>query len=120
MRSLGPEAWTLDEISVAMEEMKKDERYGEDPAGALHEDDEDWEEWAEATDDVPGAPLDPAEVRKARKEETKYFKEMNVYEKLPMKECWEKTGKAPIGVRWVDVNKGDNAKRNYRSRLVAK
>ena len=29
------------------------------------------------------------------------------------------TGKAPIKVRWVDVNKGDDKEPNYRSRLVA-
>ena len=30
------------------------------------------------------------------------------------------TGKPPIIVRWVDVNKGDNANPNVRSRLVAR
>ncbi len=35
-------------------------------------------------------------------------------------ECWEQTGKAPIGVRWVDINKGDEINPEYRSRLVAK
>ena len=34
--------------------------------------------------------------------------------------CWDKTGKAPIGVRWVDINKGDKIHPEYRSRLVAK
>ena len=29
-------------------------------------------------------------------------------------------GKAPISVRWVDVNKGDDDNPNYRSRLVAR
>ena len=29
-------------------------------------------------------------------------------------------GEAPIHVRWVDINKGDSANPNYRSRLVAK
>ena len=69
---------------------------------------------------MSGEPLDPAEVRKARKEEIRYFKEMNVYKKVPLAECWAKTGRAPIGVRWVDVNKGDSKNKNYRSRLVAK
>ena len=27
--------------------------------------------------------------------------------------------KAPIGSRWIDINKGDNANPDYRSRLVA-
>ena len=30
------------------------------------------------------------------------------------------TGKAPIGCRWIDINKGDDEKPEYRSRLVAK
>ena len=34
-----------------------------------------------------------------------------------MQECWDKKGRAPIGVRWVDVDKGFGV---YRSRLVAK
>ena len=32
----------------------------------------------------------------------------------------EKTGRNPIGVKWVDVNKGDERRPEYRSRLVAK
>ena len=35
-------------------------------------------------------------------------------------QCWDNTGKAPIGVRWVDINKGDDINPEYRSRLVAK
>ena len=45
---------------------------------------------------------------------------MVVYEKVDVKECWNITGKAPIGVRWVDINKSDSATPNYRNRLVAK
>ena len=35
-------------------------------------------------------------------------------------ECLINTGKNPISVRWVDINKGDDATPNYRSRLVAR
>ena len=45
---------------------------------------------------------------------------MNVYEKVPKSDCYKETGKAPIGVRWVDVNKQDEKDPLYRSRLVAK
>ncbi len=48
------------------------------------------------------------------------FKRYGVYEKKPIKECWEMAGKAPIGVKWVDANKGDKKNPEYRSRLVAK
>ena len=43
-----------------------------------------------------------------------------MYEKVDVQECWNLTGQAPIGVRWVDINKGDSTKPNYMSRLVAK
>ena len=34
----------------------------------------------------------------------------------PVAECWEKLGKAPVTVRWVDTMKSDGV----RSRLVAR
>ena len=49
-----------------------------------------------------------------------YFKAMKVYCKVPLEECWRETGRKPIGVRWVDINKGDKSNINYRSRIVAK
>ena len=69
---------------------------------------------------MSGEPLDPDKVRSARREEILYFRGMKVYIKVPKSECFENTGKAPIGVRWVDINKGDTTDPNYRSRLVAK
>ena len=38
----------------------------------------------------------------------------------PVKECWERTGKPPVTVRWVDTNKGTKAKVDLRSRLVGR
>ena len=73
-----------------------------------------------AYDDQSGARLKPELTRKARLEEIEYFRAMEVYEKVPIEECWEQTGQAPIATRWIDVNKGDTARPNYRSRLVAK
>ena len=49
-----------------------------------------------------------------------YFRNMGVYTKVSKKRCHDVTGKAPIGVRWVDINKQDDASPLYRSRLVAK
>ncbi len=37
-----------------------------------------------------------------------------------MTDCWRETGKAPIGSKWVDVNKGDAKKPLIRSRFVVK
>ena len=71
-------------------------------------------------DDISGEPLDPAGVYKARKEETGEVHKHKVYEKVPLTECWDKTGKGPIGIIWVDVNKGDKVHPEYRSRLVVK
>jgi hypothetical protein len=45
---------------------------------------------------------------------------MGVYKKVSKNRCWLVTGKKPIAVRWIDVNKGDDVTPNYRSRLVAK
>ncbi len=71
-------------------------------------------------DDLSGEELDPSLVMAARSEELKEFVKHNVYNKVPLSKCWEVTGKAPIGVRWVDVHKGDKIHPEYRSRLVAK
>ena len=86
----------------------------EDPSEALHE-----EELRIAFDDQSGEPLRPDMVRRARREEIEYFKERKVYEKVTIDECWRTTGAGPIGVKWVDINKGDTKCPNYRSRLVA-
>ena len=130
LRALGMEAWTIDEVSLAAEKLCIDERYGKDPSKELHEEDvgdigavyrqTPIEDGITACDDQSGEPLKPEMVRVARREEMQYFKAMNVYKKVPIKECWDNTGKAPIGVRWVDINKGDSTHPNYRSRLVAK
>ena len=39
---------------------------------------------------------------------------------MPIQECYDRTGKAPIGGRWIDINEGDDINRDYRSRYVAK
>ena len=38
---------------------------------------------------------------------------------MPLAKCYKVTGKAPIGVRWIDTNKGDAGNPDYRSRLAA-
>ena len=86
------------------------------PSAELHEPDGE----VVAYDDQSGAELDPEKVAAARLEEIVYFRQMGVYEKVDVKMCWDETGKNPIAVRWVDINKGDEQNPNYRSRLVAK
>ena len=60
-----------------------------------------------AFDDVFGAELDPKMVQKARQDEIEYVRSMNLYTKAKISDCLQKTGKKPIAVRWIDVNKGD-------------
>ena len=68
------------------------------------------EELEMAWDDVSGAELDTKAVKQARIEEIEYVRKMSLYTKVPIKECYERTGKAPITVRWIDINKGDRKK----------
>ena len=63
--------------------------------------------------------MDPELVKNARQEEIGFFRKKGVYQKVPVEEAWKKTGKSPIRVKWVDVNKGDDDNPEYRSRLVA-
>ena len=69
-------------------------------------------------DDLTGQLLPPDLVRAARKKELDYFDGKLVWEKRPIGEARRVTGKPPITVRWVDVNKGDDQNPNYRSRWV--
>ena len=84
---------------------------------SIHNDESDAECYF---DDVTGAPLDPKMVKEARKVEMSFFKSKGVYYYDTNDNCILMTGKKPIAVRWVDVNKGDDENPNYRSRLVAK
>ena len=82
---------------------------------------EDGSPWLEsAFDDVSGAELDPKEVYEARMEEVQFIRDMKLYDKVPIEECWANTGKAPISTKWIDVNKGDYVAPKYRSRNVAR
>ena len=75
-------------------------------------------QWGEFFD-VNGNPLESRLVREARQEEVQEIIRRGVYSKVPLEECYRVTGKALVGIRFVDVNKGDFVCPNYRSRLVA-
>ena len=81
---------------------------------------EDQEALETAWDDVSGAALDPSAVKRARAEEIDYIRNSGLCTKVSIDECYKKIGRAPISVRWIDINKGDTTNPNYRSRLVAK
>jgi len=73
-----------------------------------------------AWDDVNNVELLIELVDEARQEETKYLNE-RTWRIAKKTECWEKTGKAPVSVKWVDTDKSHGQKKILvRSRLVAR
>ena len=75
------------------------------------------EEW-EAEDDVKGGPLDPHEVQIAPEKEIKYLWDMEVYECSTEAKTQARTGRNPVGLKWIDTNKGNAEAPRYRSCLV--
>ena len=73
-----------------------------------------------AWDDLTGMKLDGNKVKEVRAKEIQYVRTMDLYEKVLIQQCYERTGKGPISTRWIDINKGDQKNPNYRSRLVAR
>ena len=69
---------------------------------------------------MTGQPLPPDLCRKARALELDYFKEKEVWQVRQISEALRRTGRPPITVRWVEVNKGDDQCPKIRSRLVAR
>ena len=68
-----------------------------------------------------GGVLDPVKVREARRKEIhEVTVKHTVYTRVPLATCWAETGKAPIDLRWIDANKGDDARPEYRSWLVGR
>ena len=71
-------------------------------------------------DEMTNKKLDRNGVLAARLDEIKQVHKHKVYTKVPIEECWTRTGKAPIKTKWVHINKGDEVNMELRSRLVAK
>ena len=71
-------------------------------------------------DDLTGQILRDDLVVEARTKELEFFTSKGVWIKVPRQRAFERTGRPPISVRWVDVNKGDDVEPNVRSRLVAR
>ena len=71
-------------------------------------------------DDVTGKEIKAELVLKARAEQLGEVKKFNVYGKVPIQNCWNDTGKDPIGVRLLTINKGDDENPEIRCRIVAK
>ncbi len=74
----------------------------------------------EIFDEITGAAL-PADLgRLARAATVKFMLDWGVWERALITDCWRETGRAPIGSKWVDVNKGDATNPLIRSRFVVK
>ena len=57
-------------------------------------------------------------MEKARADELAFARKLEAFEPRPISEAYELMGRAPFGTRWIDCNKGDDAKPELRSRLV--
>ena len=71
-------------------------------------------------DDLTAQLLDLDLVKAARATEPEYFNAKAVWERRIMGEARRVTWKLPITALWVDVDKGDDANPNVKSRLVAR
>eukprot|EP00971_Amphidinium_carterae_P049555 976725-Amphidinium_carterae.3 len=78
------------------------------------------EQEEEYIDDIYGTLLDPELVRQARQLELDWIKSREVYRRVPLRECFERTKKKPLSMKWVDTDKGDQERPNYRSWLVCR
>ena len=58
-------------------------------------------------------------IKKAREVEMGYFVKFGVYDHATHAQQQQTFGKI-VGVRWVDVNKGDSEEPEYRSQLVGR
>ena len=64
-------------------------------------------EYKDVLDRVAGEVLDGAGVARAREEDMQYMRALGVYEHATGLHAREVSGRPPVGVDWVDVNKGD-------------
>ena len=71
-------------------------------------------------DDLTKQQLPTSLVKAARKKELDDFEMKSVWKRVPAQDAWKLSGRPPITVRWVDVNKGDDEVPDIRSRLVAR
>ena len=71
-------------------------------------------------DEVSGNQLNSDEAIEARLDEIKQLYSHDVYDKVPLAECGQSTGRAPVKVKRIDMIERDNVNHEYWSRLVAK
>ena len=97
-----PEELCVEVIKGFIDQMRFDGRIRDTAIGyvfAVEEGEREVMFW----DNVTGQPLDTRLVMEAREKEMAKFATHGVYHKVPVEECWKKTGKAPLGTSWVDI-----------------
>ena len=104
--------------------MINDGRLGDGMIGATDRVDDfvlNHDDYQDATfyDEISGKELPRALTVEARQKEMNEVYKHKVYCKVPLTECYEKTGAAPVGTKWLETNKGDEEHYNIRARLVA-
>ena len=62
--------------------------------------------------EVNNKKLEKTLVEDAGLDEIKGLYQHCIYEEVNIEECYEKTGKAPIRARWLDINKEDEQNKN--------
>ena len=70
-------------------------------------------------DELSGKELPKEATVKARQKEMTEVYAHKIYSKVPLQECYDVTGEAPVGTKWLEINKGDEENVNIRARLVA-
>jgi len=74
----------------------------------------------ETYDEKTGELLDSKLVEEAEAEELEYMRGIDLYDEVDIQECLDRTGKYPVSVKWVDLNKGTWENPEIRCRLVAR
>ena len=102
---------TLDQAAMDARNLRGMECRHDGEVGSVDVVEHEEEEWVKYWDDLSGAELPRKLVEEARQEELDVIKAMGVWEKRPREECIQRTGRRPIKLRWVDVNKGIRQRR---------
>ena len=88
--------------SLASVDVKNQQANCDDPENSVPPEKTNDELLDQAWDDHSGKSLDAKKVKEARQLEMEYYDKMHVFDKVPIAQCWDRTGKAPLKARWVD------------------
>ena len=69
-------------------------------------------------DQYTGLELDPVGAAAARQSEIDFAWKLKAFEPRPQTEAYQRMGRKPFGMRWIDCDKGDEQRPELRSRLV--